>query len=31
MLLMVEKNIRAGICHAFHQYAKANKKIYEGL
>ena len=26
MLLMVEKRIRGGICHAIHQYAKANKK-----
>ena len=24
MLLMVEKGIRGGICHAIHQYAKAN-------
>ena len=26
MLLMVEKGIRGGICHAIHQYAKANNK-----
>ena len=26
MLLMVEKGIRVGICHAIHQYAKANNK-----
>ena len=26
MLLMVEKGIRDGICHAIHRYAKANKK-----
>ena len=26
MLLMVEKGIRGRICHAIHQYAKANKK-----
>ena len=25
-LLMVEKGIRGGICHAIHQYAKANNK-----
>ena len=25
MLLMSEKGIRGGICHAIHQYAKANK------
>ena len=24
MLLMVEKRIRVGICHAIHRYAKAN-------
>ena len=24
MLLMVEKGIRRGICHAIHQYSKAN-------
>ena len=24
MLLMVEKGIRGGICHAIHRYAKAN-------
>ena len=26
MLLMVEKGIRGGICHAIHMYAKANNK-----
>ena len=26
MLLMVEKWIRSGICHAIHRYAKANNK-----
>ena len=26
MLLMVEKGIRSGICHAIHQYAKVNNK-----
>ena len=26
MLLIVEKEIRGGICHAIHGYAKANKK-----
>ena len=26
MLLMVQKSIRGGICHAIHQYAKANSK-----
>ena len=26
MLLMVEKGIRVGICHAVHQFAKANNK-----
>ena len=26
MLLMVEKSIRVGICHAIHQYVKANNK-----
>ena len=26
MLLMVEKGIRRGICHAIHRYAKANNK-----
>ena len=25
-LLMVEKEIRGGICHAIHRYAKANSK-----
>ena len=26
MLLMVKKEIRSGICHAIHWYAKANNK-----
>ena len=26
MLLMIEKGIRAGICHGIHRYAKANNK-----
>ena len=26
MLLMVEKGIRGGICHAIHRYAKAKNK-----
>ena len=26
MLLMLEKGIRAGICHAVHRYAKSNSK-----
>ena len=26
MLLLVEKGIRGGICHAIHKYAKANNK-----
>ena len=26
MLLMVQKEIRGGICHAIHHYAKANNK-----
>ena len=26
MLLMVEKGIRGGICHAIYRYAKANNK-----
>ena len=29
MLLMVEKGIRGGICHAIHRYAKANNKHME--
>ena len=28
MLLMVEKGIRGGICHAIHRYAKANNNKY---
>ena len=26
MLLMIEKDIRGGICHAIHRYEKANHK-----
>ena len=26
MLLMVEKDIRGGMCHSIYQYAKANDK-----
>ena len=26
MLLMVEKGIRGGMCHAIHKYSKANNK-----
>ena len=26
MLLMLEKGIRGGICHALHQYLRANNK-----
>ena len=26
MLLMVEKDVKWGICHTIHRYAKANKK-----
>ena len=29
MLIMVEKGIRGGICHAIHRYAKANDKNKE--
>ena len=29
MLLMVEKGIRSGICHAVHRYAKVNNKYQE--
>ena len=31
MLIMVEKGIRGGICHAIHRYAKANNIIYKRL
>ena len=27
MLLMVEEEIRGGICHSIHRYAKANNKF----
>ena len=26
MLLMVQKGIKGGVCHAIHRYAKANNK-----
>ena len=29
MLLMIEKGIRAGVCHAVHRYAKANMENYD--
>ena len=29
MLLMVEQNIRGGICHAIHRYSTANNKYME--
>ena len=29
MLLMVEKRIGGGICHAIHRYVKANNKYIE--
>ena len=29
MLLMVEKDIRGGICHAIHWYAEANNKYMD--
>ena len=31
MLLMVEKRIRGGICHAIHKYAKANNKYMKNF
>ena len=31
MLLVVEKEIRGGICHAIHRYAKANNKYMKKL
>ena len=31
MLLMVEKGIRGGICHAIHWYAKANNKYMKEM
>ena len=30
MLLMIEKGIRGGICHAVYGYVKANNKHMEG-
>ena len=29
MLLMVQKRIRGGICHAIHRYARASNKYVE--
>ena len=29
MLLMVEKDIRGGMCHSIHHYAKANNNCIE--
>ena len=29
MLLIVEKGIRGGICHAIHRYAKTNNKYMQ--
>ena len=29
MLLIVEKGIRGGICHAIHQYANADKNTWK--
>ena len=31
MLLMIEKGIRNGICHAIHRYAKANDKYMKNF
>ena len=31
MLLVVEKEIRGGICHAIHRYPKANNKYMKKL
>ena len=31
MLLMVEKGIREGICHATHRYAEANNKYMKNM
>ena len=31
MLIMVEKGIRGGICHAIRWYVKSNNKIHEKL
>ena len=31
MLMMVEKRIRGGICHAIHRYEKANNKYMKNF
>ena len=31
MLLMIEKEIRGGICHAIHRYAKTNNKYMKNI
>ena len=31
MLLMVERGIRGGICHAIYRYAKSNNKYMKGF
>ena len=31
MLLMIEKGINGGICHAIHQYVKGNNKYMKDM